>query len=114
MNIKEENQKKVRRQKRARAKIFGTASRPRLAVSRSNRYILAQLIDDTKGKTLASASDKDLKGQKTESALAVGRLIAQKAQQLGVTTVVFDRRGFQYHGRVKAVADGAREGGLKF
>ncbi len=103
-----------RRVLRVRAKISGTAARPRLAVVRSLKHISVQVIDDTSGKTIASASDKDLKGTKLEKATAVGKLIAERAKAKGVSAVVFDRRDKQYHGRVRAVAEGAREGGLQF
>ncbi|PHN04539.1 50S ribosomal protein L18 [Flavilitoribacter nigricans] len=101
-----------------RKKITGTAERPRLSVYRSNRAIYCQLIDDVAGLTLASAStmDKDVAntGTKTEQSKAVGKLLAERAKAAGVETLVFDRGGYLYHGRVKALADGAREGGLKF
>ena len=106
-----------RRHRRVRGKVFGTAERPRLVVFRSNRGIQAQLVDDLEGRTLAGASWlqlKKLKGNKTEQAAEVGKLLAQKAKQAKVDTVVFDRGGYLYHGRVKALADAAREGGLKF
>ena len=106
-----------RRHRRVRGKIFGSAERPRLVVFRSNRGIEAQLVDDLEGKTLAAASWlnlKSFKGSKTEQAAAVGKLLAQNAKQAGVETAVFDRGGYLYHGRVKALADAAREGGLKF
>jgi large subunit ribosomal protein L18 len=106
-----------RRHRRVRGKIFGSADRPRLVVFRSNRGIEAQLVDDLEGKTLAAASWlnlKSFKGSKTEQAAEVGKLLAQKAKQAGVETAVFDRGGYLYHGRVKALADAAREGGLKF
>jgi large subunit ribosomal protein L18 len=106
-----------RRHKRVRGKVFGTAERPRLVVFRSNRGIEAQLVDDLEGKTLAAASWlnlKSFKGSKTEQAAEVGKLLAQNAKQAGVETAVFDRGGYLYHGRVKALADAAREGGLKF
>jgi large subunit ribosomal protein L18 len=107
-----------RRHRRVRGKIFGTAERPRLVVFRSNRGIEAQLVDDLEGKTLAAASwlqlKKGFKGSKTEQAAEVGKLLAQNAKQANVETVVFDRGGYLYHGRVKALADAAREGGLKF
>jgi len=114
--------KSLRRQKikfRVRKKIAGTAQRPRLSVFRSNSDIYVQLIDDDGSKTLASASsrDKDIAAQKTtktEQGKLVGSAIARKAVELGLKDVVFDRGGYLYHGRVKAVADGAREGGLKF
>lgn len=104
---------------RIRKKISGTAQLPRLAVYRSNADIYVQLIDDTNGTTLTSASsrDKDIKAQqgtKSEKSKLVGTVLANKATALGLTTCVFDRSGYLYHGRVKAVADGAREGGLQF
>jgi large subunit ribosomal protein L18 len=114
--------KVIRRQKiryAIRKKIAGTTAKPRLSVYRSNSDIYVQLIDDVTGKTLASASsnDKDIKAQagtKSEKSKLVGAAIARKATELGLLDVVFDRGGYLYHGRVKAVADGAREGGLKF
>lgn len=104
---------------RIRKKISGVSSKPRLNVFRSNTDIYAQLIDDANGQTIASASsrDKDIKAQKitkTEQGKLVGAVIARKASELGLTTVIFDRGGYIYHGRVKAVAEGAREGGLQF
>ncbi|MFN8319270.1 MAG: 50S ribosomal protein L18 [Saprospiraceae bacterium] len=102
---------------RIRSKISGSPERPRLNVFRSNKGIYAQVIDDINGKTLAAASSKSLsnfQGNKTEQATAVGKLVAEKAKTAGVSTVVFDRGGYLYHGRVKALADGAREGGLVF
>lgn len=116
------DKKVVRRQKlrwRIRAKITGTAAQPRLSVFRSNKDIYAQLIDDVTGTTLAAASSrqKDIaaqSGTKIEKSALVGKAIAQKAIALGLEKCVFDRGGYLYHGRVKAVADGAREGGLKF
>jgi large subunit ribosomal protein L18 len=106
-----------RRHRRVRGKIFGSVERPRLVVFRSNRGIEAQLVDDLEGKTLAAASWlnlKSFKGSKTDQAAEVGKLLAQNAKQAGVEAVVFDRGGYLYHGRVKALADAAREGGLKF
>ena len=106
-----------RRHKRVRAKVFGTAERPRLVVFRSNRGIEAQLVDDLEGKTVASASWLHLskaKGSKTDQAAEVGKLLAQRAKEAGVGSAVFDRGGYLYHGRVKALAEAAREGGLKF
>jgi large subunit ribosomal protein L18 len=106
-----------RRHRRVRGKIFGSVERPRLVVFRSNRGIEAQLVDDLEGKTLAAASWlnlKSFKGSKTDQAAEVGKLLAQNAKQAGVETAVFDRGGYLYHGRVKALADAAREGGLKF
>ncbi|CAA9541873.1 MAG: LSU ribosomal protein L18p (L5e) [uncultured Thermomicrobiales bacterium] len=111
-----------RRHRRVRAKISGSAARPRLNVFRSSAHIYAQLIDDVSGHTLAAASDleeavRERAGEdaaKTARARAVGELIAERAKGAGIEAVLFDRGGFLYHGRVKAVADGAREGGLKF
>jgi large subunit ribosomal protein L18 len=101
-----------------RAKVRGSAERPRLVVFRSNRGIEAQLVDDESGKTLASASHlalaKSFKGDKTAQAEAVGKALAAAAKKAGIDTCVFDRGGYLYHGRVKALADGAREGGLEF
>ncbi|OJW83271.1 MAG: 50S ribosomal protein L18 [Bacteroidetes bacterium 46-16] len=116
------DQKVIRRQKlrwRIRNKIQGTAQKPRLSVFRSNKDIYAQLIDDNTGTTIASANSrqKDLasnKGTKIEKSVLVGKALAQKAKDLGIETCVFDRGGYLYHGRVKAIADGAREGGLNF
>jgi large subunit ribosomal protein L18 len=109
---------RLRRHRRVRGKVRGTAERPRLQVFRSNRGIEAQLVDDLEGKTLAAATwlqlKKSFKGSKTEQAAEVGKLLAQNAKKAGVETVVFDRGGYLYHGRVNALADGAREGGLKF
>ena len=109
---------RLRRHRRVRGKVSGTAERPRLVVHRSNRGISAQLIDDVAGKTLASASwlalKASFKGDKTEQAAEVGKLLAQKAKAAGIEGVVFDRSGYLYHGRVKALAEGAREGGLSF
>jgi len=111
-------QARERRHRRVRRKIFGTAERPRLAVHRSNRGIEAQLVDDVEGRTLASASHlglrKSFKGTKSEQAAEVGKLLAASATKAGIETVVFDRSGYLYHGRVKSLADGAREGGLRF
>ncbi len=113
---RETQKRKIRRAKRTRAKLLGTAKRPRLAVFRSNRFISAQLIDDSKHKTLASATSRGMAGKKIakkDQAAQVGELIAKKAVELGVKEAVFDRRSYQYHGRVAAVAEGARKGGLK-
>ncbi len=99
---------------RVRKKVNGTNERPRLNVYRSNKAIYCQIVDDTKGHTLAAASSTGLTGNKTEKAVAVGKLIAEKAKAVGIENVVFDRGGYLYHGRVKALADGAREGGLQF
>ena len=108
----------LRRHRRVRGKVPGTAERPRLVVFRSNRGIEAQLVDDVSGRTLASASwlalRKTFKGDKSEQATEVGKLLAAQAKQAGIAACVFDRAGYLYHGRVKALADGAREGGLQF
>ncbi|MBR6530817.1 MAG: 50S ribosomal protein L18 [Clostridia bacterium] len=110
--------KRIHRHKRVRGKISGTAEMPRLSVYRSTNHIYAQIIDDVKGVTLCSASslDKEIKGKggNKEGAKLVGQLIAKVALEKGIDTVVFDRGGYLYHGRVKEVAEGAREGGLKF
>jgi large subunit ribosomal protein L18 len=107
-----------RRQTRIRAKVQGTNQRPRLSVFRSNKHIYAQLIDDAKRETLTGASEVELKSadkiKKTDKAKELGLLIAKKAAEKKVKTVVFDKGSYKYHGRVKAVAEGAREGGLKF
>ncbi len=131
--IKQE--KKLRRKARVRAKVFGTEKRPRLHVARSIKHVFVQLIDDTKGRTIVGVSDAVLgkkkvgkrkrvvaalsrksgeRSGKVAIAFEVGKLIAAKAKEMGVKSVVFDRGGFKYHGRVKAVAEGAREGGLEF
>ena len=111
-------QARERRHRRVRAKVSGTAERPRLVVHRSNRGIEAQLVDDAEGKTLAHASHlgikKGFKGTKSDQAAEVGKQLAAAAKKAGIENVVFDRSGYLYHGRVKALADGAREGGLKF
>lgn len=138
MKKEEKRKKRFRRHRRVRAKLFGTADRPRLCVFRSNKHIYAQLIDDEKGHTLASASDLELdrktekqKNKKTEKlkeekkeekirrgkvaiAYVVGRLIAKKAKKMKIEKIGFDRGGYKYHGRVKAVAEGARNGELEF
>jgi large subunit ribosomal protein L18 len=106
-----------RRHKRVRTKVFGTAERPRLVVFRSNRGIEAQLVDDVESKTLAAASWLHLskfKGNKSNQAAEVGKLLAQRAKEAGIDSAVFDRGGYLYHGRVKALAEAAREGGLDF
>ena len=109
---------RARRHKRVRGKVYGTAERPRLVVFRSNSGIEAQLVNDADGKTLAAASwlhlKKSFKGNKTRQAAEVGKLLAENAKKASVENVVFDRGGYLYHGRVKALADAAREGGLKF
>ena len=111
---------RVRRHNRVRKKVHGTAERPRLAVFRSNKHIVAQVIDDRSGRTLAAASthEADLKAGggtgNREAAATVGRLVAERAREAGITAVVFDRGGFIYHGRIASVADAAREAGLDF
>jgi len=109
---------RIRRHRRVRSKLSGTAERPRLVVFRSNRGIEAQLVDDLEAKTLAAASwlqlKRPFKGTKSDQAAEVGKLLAQRAKDAGIETVVFDRGGYLYHGRVKALADAAREGGLTF
>ena len=110
---------RLRRQMRGRKKLFGTTERPRLVVTRSSKHITVQVVDDLVGKTVASASsmEADLRtfdGDKTAKAKRVGELVAERAKAAGVEGVVFDRAGNQYHGRVAALADGAREGGLAF
>ena len=109
---------RLRRHRRVRGKVRGTAERPRLVVFRSNRGIEAQLVDDGEGKTLAAASwlqlPKSFAGNKTEQAAEVGKRLAAAAKKAGVDNAVFDRGGYLYHGRVKALADAAREGGLRF
>lgn len=111
-------QKRIRIKRRVRGKISGSADLPRLSVYKSNKEIYAQLIDDKTGTTLVAASSRekgvDAKGTKTDVSANVGKAIAEKAKAAGIESVVFDRNGFVYHGRVKALADGAREGGLKF
>ncbi len=109
--------KRVRRVARVRARISGTALRPRLAVERTLKHLRVQLINDEAGKTVVAAGDHEIKSKvesKVEMASAVGKLIAEKAVKAGIKAIVFDRRSYRYHGRVKAVADGAREGGLIF
>jgi large subunit ribosomal protein L18 len=119
VNQKDKNKMRQKRHLRVRMNIAGTASLPRLNVYRSNKHIYAQIIDDVKGVTLVSASsnDKELKlanGSNVEAAKQVGALVAKRALEQSITAVVFDRGGYLYHGRVQALADGAREAGLKF
>lgn len=131
MESKEKKGKRIRRHKRVRAKIFGTARCPRLCVFRSNKHIYAQIIDDEKGKIILSSSDLELKKPKTKTrkpkeksekdlkgkiaiAYQAGQLIAQKAFKQNIKKVVFDRGGYKYHGRVKSLAEGTRAGGLQF
>jgi large subunit ribosomal protein L18 len=107
--------RRVRRHIRVRNTVNGTAERPRLVVFRSLKHITAQLVDDTTGRTLFTVTSANVgEGKKTEKSTAVGKRVAERAKEAGITRVVFDRAGYKYHGRVKAVADGAREGGLEF
>jgi large subunit ribosomal protein L18 len=117
MSVSTRTQSRLRRRRRVRAKVSGTGERPRLAVFRSNRGVFAQVIDDVRGHTLASVNwtEQELRElPRMEQAKRAGELIARRAQDAGAETVIFDRGGYRYHGRVKALADGAREGGLKF
>jgi large subunit ribosomal protein L18 len=117
MTVVTKGQRRLRRRRRVRARISGTAERPRLSVYRSNRGVFAQLVDDTRGHTVAAVNwiEPDLrKLAATEQAKKAGELLAERAKAAKVETCVFDRGGYQYHGRVKALAEGAREGGLKF
>ena len=115
---KDSNQQRLKRRKRVRGKIFGTSERPRLCVYRSLANISAQIIDDTKGTTLVSASTYEVafkgNGGNKEAAKDVGKMLAERAAKKGIVDVVFDRSGYIYHGRVQELAEGAREGGLKF
>jgi len=112
----EKKAKRIIRHKRVRAKIAGTESKPRLCVFRSNQHIYVQLIDDITGKVILSLNDVKIKGKgkKADSSKKLGKMIAEKAIEKKITEVVFDRGGYKYHGRVKALAEGAREAGLKF
>jgi large subunit ribosomal protein L18 len=117
MTVTTKGQQRLRRRRRVRARISGTAGRPRLSVFRSNRGVFAQLIDDTQGHTLAAVNWIEPELRKltaSEQAKKAGELLAERAKAAGVETCVFDRGGYQYHGRVKALAEGAREGGLVF
>ena len=117
MPVKTRTELRISRHARLRKKVTGTAEKPRLAVFRSLKHVYAQIIDDTKGHTLVSASSQDAGhegGGNAEGAKAVGARLAEKAKAAGIETVVFDRGGFAYHGRVAALADGARDGGLNF
>ena len=117
MSVQTRDAKSLRRRRRVRAKVRGTAERPRLAVFRSNKGVQAQLIDDVAGHTLAAVNwtEKDLRELgRMEQAARAGAVLAERAKGAGVETVVFDRGGYRFHGRVKALADGAREAGLKF
>ena len=117
MSVKTKEAKRLKRRRRVRAKVVGTAERPRISVFRSNKGIFAQLIDDDSGRTLAAVNwteDPLRKLGRMEQATRAGALLAERAKAAGVDTAVFDRGGYKYHGRVKALADGAREGGLSF
>ncbi len=117
MSVATKPDRRLRRRRRVRAKVRGTAERPRLSVFRSNRGVSVQLIDDDAGRTLAAVNwtESELKSlQPAEQAKRVGELIAERAKAAGIESVVFDRGGYQFHGRVRAVAEGAREGGLRF
>ena len=117
MIVMTKRQARLRRHRRVRGKVAGTAERPRLVVFRSNRGIEAQLVDDVSGKTIAASSSlglKSFKGNKVDQAAEVGKSLAAAAKSAGIESAVFDRGGYLYHGRVKALADAAREGGLKF
>ncbi len=105
---------RIRRRARIRSRVKGTASRPRLAVFRSNRFVSAQLIDDVAGKTLAASHGREFKGSQSVQAASVGAALAKKAKAAGVEAIVFDRGGYHYSGQVKKLAEAAREGGLKF
>jgi large subunit ribosomal protein L18 len=112
---KTREQQRARRHLRVRKRVTGTAERPRLVVFRSLKHITAQIVDDVQGRTLITVGSTGIdKGKKAEKSLEVGKQIAAKAKDVGITKVVFDRAGYKYHGRVKAVAEGAREGGLEF
>jgi large subunit ribosomal protein L18 len=119
MTIKDRHAGRLRRHRRVRKRVHGTPERPRLAIYRSNRHMMAQVIDDVAGRTLVAASSLEAEFGSVptwnqEAARRVGRLVAERAQAHGVTKVVFDRGGFQYHGRVAALAEAAREAGLEF
>lgn len=115
----QKQQHRIRRHKRVRARIQGAAQRPRASVFKSNKHIFVQLIDDQIGKTILSSKvvsfkKSKIKGNKTEKASEIGKMVAEKAKTAGIKEIVFDRGGYKYHGRVKALAEGLREGGLKF
>ena len=117
MSVVTKRQRRLKRRRRVRARINGTAERPRLSVYRSNKGVFAQLVDDTKGHTVAAVNWTEAELRElgpTEQAKRAGELLAERAKGAGVETCVFDRGGYQYHGRVKALAEGAREGGLAF
>jgi large subunit ribosomal protein L18 len=117
MSVQTRHQKRLRRRRRVRAKVAGTGERPRLAVYRSNRGVQAQVIDDVRGHTVAAVNwtEPELRSlPRMDQAKRAGELIAQRAKEAGTETVIFDRGGYRYHGRVRALAEGAREGGLQF
>ena len=117
MSVKTKQEQRMRRRRRVRAKVRGSAERPRLSVFRSNRGVQAQLIDDVGGRTVAAVNwtEEELKGLgRMDQAKRAGEILAQRAKDAGAETVIFDRGGYRFHGRVKALADGAREAGLKF
>ena len=114
MSIKDKQSRKLFRKTRVRSIVFGTKKRPRVSARASLTGMFVQFIDDEQGKTLVSGSDKGTKGTKTEKAKILGEKLAQEAKKVGISSVVFDRGGNKYHGRVKALADALREGGLKF
>lgn len=119
MNSKSKQLNRIRRHKRVRARILGTKERPRVSVFKSNKHILVQLIDDESGKTLLNSKvisfkKSKLKGNKSDKAGEIGKIIAEKAKTAGIKEVIFDRGGYKYHGRVKSLAEGLRAGGLKF
>jgi large subunit ribosomal protein L18 len=111
---KSREEQRYRRHLRLRRKVTGTGERPRLVIFRSLKHITAQLVDDVARRTLMTVVDNDMTGKKSEKATQVGKALAEKARAAGITKVTFDRAGYRYHGRVKALADGAREGGLEF
>ena len=114
-NPKTRAERRQRRHLRVRKKVSGTSERPRLVVYRSLKHITAQLVDDTSNRTLMTVTDQKLEtGKKSEKSTEVGKMLAARAKDAGITRVVFDRAGYRFHGRVKAVAEGAREGGLEF
>ena len=118
MDTKKKQLNRTRRHKRVRATIKGTAERPRVSVFKGNRHVFVQFIDDEAGKTvlsnkIVSDSKSKIKGTKTDKAIKIGEMLADKAKEAGISKAVFDRSGFKYHGRIKAVADGLRKGGLK-
>ena len=119
MNSKSKQLHRISRHRRVRAKILGTKERPRVSVFKSSRHIFVQLIDDSSGKTILSSkivsdTKSKIKGTKTDKAMVIGKVLAEKAKEAGIKEAVFDRGGYRYHGRVKALADGLRAGGIKF